>query len=432
MPPLMLDLARRARKRLSDPRAEIAYWTTRARRWWVRRGQPVGKARPFGVNLVGFMRAEIGLGTAARGLAAALRTAGIPFEAINLDISNLDRQGEVTWSHMEGTSASFAFTLICGSPEMATQARRVVPRGALCDSFVIGNWYWETDRLPPSWHRELACVDEVWAPSAFVGRAFRNATRKPVQVVHPVVTAPAPQRSRRADFGLPANRFLFLTMASIHSVLERKNPVGALQAFRTAFPLGQIEAALVVRITHAAFASDEVKHLFDDGGIGIDVFVVDESLTSGQVLDLVSSCDALVSLHRAEGFGLAPAEAMSLGKPVIVTGWSGTMDFTTSANAALVGYRLVQPDPTLAVYGGRGWWAEPDVDQAAKLMRSLVADRDQCRRLGALGRATMVEHYSAEVIGATILARLRAIAATRPGLVSSDPHGIAGPRGHQR
>ena len=48
-----------------------------------------------------------------------------------------------------------------------------------------------------------------------------------------------------------------------------------------------------------------------------------------------------VSLHRAEGFGLTLAQAMSLGKPVVATGYSANTEFMSEENGYLVPYRLV-------------------------------------------------------------------------------------------
>ena len=55
----------------------------------------------------------------------------------------------------------------------------------------------------------------------------------------------------------------------------------------------------------------------------------------------MAACDCFVSLHRSEGFGLAMAEAMALGKPVIATNWSGNTDFMNPHNAACIDFRLV-------------------------------------------------------------------------------------------
>ncbi len=55
--------------------------------------------------------------------------------------------------------------------------------------------------------------------------------------------------------------------------------------------------------------------------------IVDEVWPYAQVQALIAGADVLVSLHRAEGFGLTPAEAMALGTPVLATAFSGVLDF---------------------------------------------------------------------------------------------------------
>ena len=57
---------------------------------------------------------------------------------------------------------------------------------------------------------------------------------------------------------------------------------------------------------------------------------------------MVASCDCYVSLHRSEGFGLTPAEAMYLGKPVIATAYGGVMEFMTPENAYLVDHTMTR------------------------------------------------------------------------------------------
>jgi hypothetical protein len=81
--------------------------------------------------------------------------------------------------------------------------------------------------------------------------------------------------------------------------------------------------------------------------------LIEEPLSYVEVLSLYSCCNVFVSLHRAEGLGLAPLEAMLLGRPVIATAWSGNLTYMNHLNSA--------------------YWADPDVDHAAAWMRKLVA-----------------------------------------------------------
>ena len=67
------------------------------------------------------------------------------------------------------------------------------------------------------------------------------------------------------------------------------------------------------------------------------------------------------------------AEAMALGKPVIATGYSGNLDFMDEETAHLVPADLVAVPPGNDPYPAGSRWADPDLDEAARIMRQ-VAD----------------------------------------------------------
>ncbi len=129
------------------------------------------------------------------------------------------------------------------------------------------------------------------------------------------------------------------------------------------------------------------------------VYVVDASLSRARANGLLASCDAIVSLHRGEGFGLVLAEAMSLAKPVIATGWSGNMDFMDETNACPVRYTLVPLAEAHDHYPAGAEWAEPDVDHAADLMRRLAGDAGWRTALGVNAQATMRGAFSPAAAG---------------------------------
>jgi hypothetical protein len=98
-----------------------------------------------------------------------------------------------------------------------------------------------------------------------------------------------------------------------------------------------------------------------------------------ELLALFNACDSFISLHRAEGFGRCLAEALLLGKQVIATGFSGNTDFCHEPRVALVRYSKVGLKPGDYMWGEGQSWAEPDVDHAAELMRSV---RESPRSVG--------------------------------------------------
>jgi glycosyltransferase involved in cell wall biosynthesis len=110
---------------------------------------------------------------------------------------------------------------------------------------------------------------------------------------------------------------------------------------------------------------------------------------------LVASADTVLSLHRAEGFGLLLAEAMLHRIPVVATGWSGNLDFMTPDDSALIGYRLVPVDDPQGTYTvPNAQWADPDSAEAAAWLTRLRNDPELRRRMGERARDAATEKLS--------------------------------------
>src|SRR6201999_2219737 len=109
-----------------------------------------------------------------------------------------------------------------------------------------------------------------------------------------------------------------------------------------------------------------------------EIQLVEDTISVEAKNAMIANCDCYVSLHRSEGLGLTMAEAMYFGKPVIATAYSGNLDFMTQENSFLVPAPSGRIGPDAAPYEAVGYWAEPDLDHAAKLMRSVVDD-DEAR-----------------------------------------------------
>ena len=117
------------------------------------------------------------------------------------------------------------------------------------------------------------------------------------------------------------------------------------------------------------------------------------------------SCDAYVSLHRSEGFGLTLAEAMFYGKPVIATAYSGNVDFFGVGNGFPVRYELATLDEDAGPYARGSRWAEPDVVHAAEQMRRVVSDDAERRRVSEQARRDVRRQLSLEAVGGVLQKR---------------------------
>jgi glycosyltransferase involved in cell wall biosynthesis len=272
----------------------------------------------------------------------------------------------------------------------------------------IGHWAWELAELPESWLAGLRMVDEVWAPTEFVRAAVSRRAAVSTFLVPYVVEFDVLGDVGRRDFGLPPDKFLFLCMCDVMSVQERKNPEGAITAFQSAFP-GRTDVALVVKVNNGHHAPKAIQALRQRSAGLPEVYVLDETLPGSMVRALEATCDAFLSLHRSEGFGLCLAECMYLGKPVVATHWSGNVDFMNDGNSCPVRYQLVKLPRDIGPYRRGQQWAQPDLDHAAWLMRRLVERPAWRAELGDAGRNTIRRQFSRLAVGKVMRDRLTAI-----------------------
>ena len=364
---------------------------------------------PQGVNLVAYIRAEMGLGVAARGMALALEAANIPFNVINLESGNYSRHTDYSWAHKEVRRSNYDITIVCVNPDNSFNLRTQVPVSILGDRCVVGYWFWELPEMPDDWMAAFEFTDEVWAATNFIKDAIAAKSPAPVVRVPPVVAMGQAKHISRKELGLPEGGFLFLAMFDSASVLQRKNPLGVLRAFKNAFDASDAGVGLVMKFNNPDPREPLLESVREQVAGWNNIFVVDRIMDRAEVTSLIKTCDCFVSLHRSEGFGLGPAEAMSLGKPAIITNWSGNTDYMTADNCLPVDYELVKLDQDYGPYKANQHWAEPDLEQAAQWMKRIVRDPDLAKRTGFAAQQTISLKFSPAVVGKLIKDRLRQI-----------------------
>lgn len=346
------------------------------RRW---RARPAGPPPP-GVNVVGYVTAVVGVGEVSRVLASSLDDAGVP----KVVVANRETGSKKTvpFETSSGSDAPYDVNLLCVNADHTVALAQQLGPEFFAERRTIGVWFWELEEFPPTMTEAFALVDEVWVASDFVLESVATVAPKPVRKFPlPVVVPTPPAGATRSSLGLPNDRFLFLFVYDFLSTAERKNPVGLVDAYTQAFGPDD-GTVLVLKSINGHQRVPELERVRRAAAGRDDVIVLDTYLSSEEHSALVSQCDAYVSLHRSEGFGLDMAKAMGLGKPVIATGYSGNLEFMDAETGYLVDYDLVPVGPGCEPYPRDSRWAQPRVAHAAELMRRVVERPDEAAERG--------------------------------------------------
>jgi len=367
----------------------------------------IDRPRLSQINYVGYFQSHLGVAEAARNAVTALGAAELDV-AIH-DISRLAESptGSYAFAHRATSGASNAITILGVNADQTPTVLGRLPAD-LRSSFLIGYWAWETPDFPEEWCDRFDLVDEVWVASSFAAEAVRAKATVPVFVAPYPVSPPRlkPDRPWLVEIQpeIRPDEFVFLFLFDIASVPFRKNPDGAIAAFKMAFRPDE-PVRLVIKTLNGHRDPELLKSL-EDMAAGHRVTIWDRALETQDRFRLLASVDAFVSLHRAEGFGLSIAEAMAFGLPVVTTGWSGNVDFTNAENSASVAYDLKPIDRQHGPYPAGTLWAEPRLDDAARHMRRIRDDAAWRERIGAAAARTIASQLSPETIGAQMKARI--------------------------
>ena len=354
-----------------------------------------------GVNVVGFFRAEFGQGEAARRVVEALRRAEVPFSALTYDRVPHRQQHPFE----ADSEARYPSNILCLNAEHLLQFVQDGGAALLRRRSSAGLWFWEGSRLPRELRPALDLVDEVWVASDFVGEAIAAETSKPVLTFPLPVLVPKGPALTRADLGWPEDAFVFLFVFDFFSTLERKNPLGLVEAFTRAFPEPG-RALLYLKSINGDRAPAELRQVRDAIRGRPDILLSDGYVEGERLAALTAHCDCYASLHRSEGFGLTIAEAMALGKPAIATGYSGNLAFMDEGSSYLVPYTLTALEQAVGPYPAGTVWAEPDLDAAAALLREVHDHPQQACERGEAGRRAVAERQSLDRAAAFVVSRL--------------------------
>ena len=362
-----------------------------------------------GVNIAGHFTTESGAGVAARSFVRTMERTSVPFVLNNYE-EPLIRSNDQTYRHLFTDTAPYDTSILfANADQVPSSAKRIGPQ-FFVGKYTIGYWLWELESFPIKWRSSFRCLDEIWTQSTFCANAIQEKTALPVITIpHSIDITDIDASRTRESFGLREDSFVFLYIFSLQSTFERKNPLAVISAFRKAFSgLDHRAVTLVLKLSGSSshqWAYNEIIKASE----GLPVLIIDSYLDNRALYRLMQLSDCCVSLHRAEGFGLTIAESMFLGKPCVATAYSGNMDFMNDQNSFPVKYAMKKIEHSVGPYKKGNYWADPDQDHAADLMRSLYEHKELGKEKGRQASQDIRDNLSPTVIARTIQRRLQEI-----------------------
>ncbi|USX50035.1 glycosyltransferase family 4 protein [Lentzea sp. HUAS12] len=356
----------------------------------------------FGVNIAGYLTAELGLGEMGRIVLKAVEAAEVPVVSVveehslacRTDLEQPDSAGRPKFPvSVMAVNSDQTEVLLASFPEVGHRRYR------------IGLWAWELEEVPPWQQAGYEFVDEIWTVSEFCREAFQQHGSVPVKVIPvPVLDPGAPQRTERA----PGKPTQFFFAFDFNSTGGRKNPWGVVEAFSRAFPSDRQDVRLVIKATNGQLHTNAAERLRLLVAADPRIELMERYLSVDELNALYRDSDCYVSLHRSEGFGLTVAEAMVRGMPVISTDYSSTTEFFDPSVGWAIPYKMVEVGEGWYPYPADALWADPDLDAAAKAMREVADDPAEARRRGDAARQHILRTRSMDAAASWMRTELRA------------------------
>jgi len=369
-------------------------------------GQSIPKisSNKKGISVAGYLNGEFGLGQSARLILESSKLTTLPVATLN-SRRTTSRQSEKFTAEAENLIHPFIISIV--NADQFKLWVEDIGRKNLNKSRIVGVWAWETEDFPKNMHDAFEYVDEIWAVSNFVKAAIAKHTKKPIYVFPtPVLKPVVLDKLNREQISLSDSAVYNLFIFDYLSVFNRKNPLGVVNAHKLAFP-NEDGPTLVIKSTNGdsdAINREKLRFAIQNRK---DILLIENYMSREQLTALINECSTYISLHRSEGYGLTMAEAMSLGKPVVATGYSGNLDFMNNHNSKLIPFKMVKIGPNSFPYLSESSWAEPDVEVAAQEIRQLHLDKFSREKLGQIASETILSTFTLQIASEFILKRYK-------------------------
>jgi len=361
-----------------------------------------------GILFIGYAEGDFGLGQSFRKDILAAADANLPFAIYPFNIGIETRLIGAFMPERYDKTHAYDVNIIQVNPDQVPVVLESIDPRITYYTYNVLRTYWELPKALSIWQKSLLDIDEIWAATSFVADAFRDIFAGPITRIPTTVELGDGPWKGRNHFGMLTDRFYFLFSFDYYSSPYRKNPIGVLEAFQRAFSNREENVGLIIKSMGTAEAYPEIDRALRMASVADPrIQVIHGSLPYNDMISLIHAADVYVSLHRAEGFGMGMAEAMSFGRIVIGTNFSGNTDFLTEQTGFPVPYTLTSVKPHEYFWDPEAqMWAEPDINEAARVLRQVFEAPNLAMKRAKAGQMLIRRKYGMAQVGYAIKERL--------------------------
>lgn len=307
----------------------------------------------------------VGYAFAARNYIKALTLSGFDVEVVNLDIRKyIPDSNDIRIFHCVPS---------------VTKNQNLGPQSYAFATF-------ETTSPPTSWKKYLKQCKYIVSPSEFNRLEFEKFLNRDVEYIPHCLDMKeyTPQVS-------PSKRFKDFTFLFLGTWNNRKGYKVLIKAFEQEFSKDNIN--LVIKTNKI----DKVKKYIDGKH---NISLIGDKILDKDMPAFIKSFDCIVCPTSGEGFGLPGLQALSLEVPLIITNYSGCLEYANMDTAWLLDYKIqkikeIDPVPQFMNKD----WAVIDTEVLATAMRQVVDSPLERKRKAQKGREKVVDDFSIERIG---------------------------------
>ncbi|MDR3025694.1 glycosyltransferase [Chryseobacterium sp.] len=350
------------------------------------------------VNYHGFFEGNFGIAEATRLNAAAMESQGIKVNRISYSSDTLEKSK----SDAQHNALINIFHINSNVTHEFFSKNQDIN---LAGHYNIVYWAWEFPEVSDKTVEFLNIFDELWVPSDFCVNIFTKYTGIPVmRFSHPIQKLPLSDEFNLEDYHIKSGTKLYITIFDSLSTTIRKNPEATIEAFINVFK-NDPESVLIVKTHNLDRSKDAQTVLEKYAGIS-NIIIINEHFSKEKLHSLIQKSDVLISLHGSEGFGLTMAEAMSYGKVVVGTGYSGNLDFMNVNNSFLVQYDFIKTSNTKGLIAEGLTLARPNLEDAAHKLQYIKDNFQSLTSIKQSAEAQIRDHFSLEAIGNLLKLRI--------------------------